>query len=79
MFFVVVDNVTIVHVSSVAFTMHPLFDSVVESIWNGQRQILADLAAQPQADWPKHPDQMQNQVFQPFVGNVALKIFAIAS
>lgn len=47
MFFVVVDDVTIVHVSSVAFTMHPLFDSVVKPIRNGQRQILADLTAQP--------------------------------
>lgn len=75
MFFVVVDDVAIIHISSVELTMHLLFDPVVESIRDGQRQILTNLATQPQADRSKHSDQMQDQVFQPFVRNVALQNF----
>lgn len=63
MLFVVVDNVSIIHITPVKSAMHPLFDPMIEPIWNGQRQILANLAAQPQANRPKHPDQMQNQAF----------------
>ena len=79
MLFVVMDDIAIIHVSPVAFTMHPLFDFVVKLIWNGQRQILTDLATQPQTDQPKHSDQMQNQAFQTLNCDVALQDFAIAS
>ena len=35
MLFVVMDDVAIIHVAPVAFTMHPLFDPVIEPIRDG--------------------------------------------
>ena len=75
MLFVVVDNISIIHVASIKPAVHPFFDPVVEPIRNGQRQILADLATQPQANRPKHSNKMQNQAFQPVVCNVAIQNF----
>ena len=73
--FIVVDDVTIVHVAPVKLTAHPLFNFVVKPVRDGQRQILTDLATQPQTNRPKHPNQMQNQEFQPFIRNIALQNF----
>lgn len=61
------NQISIVHVPSVAVYAQFLFDEVIQSIRAGQSQYLTDLTAKPQSDIAESVYKVFSQTNQPFV------------
>ena len=69
------NQIPIVHISSVTAYAQLFLDEVIQPVCTGQRQYLADLTAKPQSDTAESAYEILRKTNQPFVRQLLCKDF----
>ena len=65
---VVMDEIAVVHISTVIFDAQFFLDEVVERVWKHKCADLRDLTTKTQTLFAERGDERDNEVLHPFVG-----------